>query len=47
MNGNPVNGSPKTATLLSDGTYKAEFVLPERLLSNDVSLNAVFVSRSC
>jgi len=41
MNGNPVNGSPKTATLLSDGTYKAEFVLPERLLSNDVSLNAV------
>jgi len=26
MNGNPVNGSPKTATLLSDGTYKAEFV---------------------
>jgi len=27
--------------LLSDGTYKAEFVLPERLLSNDVSLNAV------
>ncbi|GAE86820.1 hypothetical protein [Acetivibrio straminisolvens] len=41
MNNSSVNDAPKAAIPLSDGTYRAEFVLPQRLLSDDVSLNAV------
>ncbi|AEV67525.1 LOW QUALITY PROTEIN: hypothetical protein Clocl_0834 [Acetivibrio clariflavus DSM 19732] len=41
MDGKAIGGTSKAATRLSDGTYKAEFILPERVISNDISLNAV------
>ena len=41
----PVDGSPKAVTALDDGTYKAEFILPESVIPEarllDVSLTAV------
>ncbi len=43
--GEPIAGSPKAVTALSDGTYKAEFVLPEKVLPQakilDVDLSVV------
>ncbi len=44
-NGKPIDGSPKAATAIGDGTYKAEFTLPERIVQGekllDVDLSAV------
>lgn len=44
-NGKLMDGSPKAATAIDNGIYKAEFILPEHIVSNakllDVSLSAV------
>ncbi len=42
--GEPINGSPKTVTAIGDGTYKAEFVLPESVFPESKLFDSVLTA---